>query len=301
MEFYNESNNNETPNTGFLKLEYGNDGNQYYVLEATTELYRGDDRDIDIENYYPRFFTHEEKYANVYGKIIYKFTVKKDLKLLAVDRDIKSFYNDEADVDIKRILRDNYGYESKQRLSESKKDNELLDYICKNTKYDGYAADKMNTFMSRFDPEITICKPQENLSKATRVNTGMLEKDIKAANAEARLINQNNLDRTSRQKKRLTLQPKHNVGKFSLGDDDENDENDLNNNSNPRPTNLFGDDDDENNPNNVNPRRKLFGGKRKSKRKSVKKKRVIKNRKNKRTIKKNKKIKNSKKIVRNRK
>ena len=40
--------------------------------------------------------------------------------------------------EIKTILRENYGYESKKRLSESDKDNQLLDSICK-SDYDGYA------------------------------------------------------------------------------------------------------------------------------------------------------------------
>ena len=35
-------------------LELKNDGkNDYYELKANTELYRGDDRNIDIEKYYP--------------------------------------------------------------------------------------------------------------------------------------------------------------------------------------------------------------------------------------------------------
>ena len=61
-------------------LELKNDGkNDYYELKKDTELYRGDDRDIDIENYYPRFFVKDIEYTKAYGKIIYKFKVDKDL------------------------------------------------------------------------------------------------------------------------------------------------------------------------------------------------------------------------------
>lgn len=237
-------------------LELKNDGkNDYYELKANTELYRGDDRNIDIEKYYPRFFTHDEKYARVYGKIIYKFTVQKKLKLLAIDKNINDFY-DNAPTNIQNILKDNYGYESKKRLSELKNDNDLLDDICGNGDYDydGYATDKMKTLLSHFDPEITICKPRENLSKAQRVNK-MSEEDIKNANAEARLIEQNKSDRENRKKPRSNNQTPRSPVKF-----DNN--------------NLFGDDDDdEDDSNNDSVSTRLaFGGKRKSKRKSVKKK-----------------------------
>lgn len=238
-------------------LELKNDGkNDYYELKANTELYRGDDRNIDIENYYPRFFVKDIEYTKAYGKIIYKFTVQKKLKLLAVDKNIKEFY-EKSLPGIQTILRDNYGYESKKRLSESDKDNQLLNSICK-SDYDGYATDKMDTELSHFDPEITICKPQENLSEATKVDTKMSEKDIKAANAEARLIEQNKLDRENRRKKaRSSIKTPRSPIKFS--------------------SNLFGDDeddDDENDSNKINNNdsvftRLAFGGKRKS----VKKKR----------------------------
>lgn len=212
-------------------LELKNDGkNDYYELKTDEELYRGDDRNIDIKDYHPRFFTHEEKYAKVYGKIIYKFTVKKDLKLLAVDKNINNFFK-KSSPEIKTILRENYGYESKKRLSESNKDNQLLDHICKNG-YDGYATDKMDTEFSHFDPEITICNSKENLSEATKVNTGMSKEAIEDANAEARLIEQNKLDKEKRRKKTRTLRSPIKSGNNNLfGDDDENDENDKNNNN----------------------------------------------------------------------
>lgn len=251
-------------------LELKNDGkNDYYELKKDTELYRGDDRNIDIENYYPRFFVKDIEYTKAYGKIIYKFNVQKKLKLLAIDKNIDDFY-DNAPTNIQNILKDNYGYKSKKRLSESKNDNDLLDDICNNPDYDydGYAADKMDTNFSHFDPEITICKPEENLSKAQLVNK-MSEEDIKMANSEARLIEQNKLDKENRRKKsRSNNQTPRSPVKFSSNlfgdDDDENDENDENNN------NKINNNEINNNESVFT--RLVFGGKRKSKRKSVKKK-----------------------------
>ena len=230
-------------------LELKNDGkNDYYELKKDTELYRGDDRNInDIKKYYPRFFVKDIEYTEVYGKIIYKFTVNKKLKLLALDKNIKEFY-EKSSSEIQQILRENYGYESKKRLSESDKDNQLLDSICK-SDYDGYATDKMDTEFSHFDPEITICKPKENLSEASKVDTEMSKEDIKIANAEARLIEQNKLDKENRRKKKTRRLTDRGINLFS--DDDENDSNRINDS-------VF--------------TRLAFGGKRKSKKKSVKKK-----------------------------
>ena len=45
-----------------------------------------------------------------------------------LDKNIKEFY-DKSSSEIQNILKDNYGYESKKRLSDSKKDNELLNDI----------------------------------------------------------------------------------------------------------------------------------------------------------------------------
>ena len=209
-------------------LELKNDGkNDYYELKKDTELYRGDDRNInDIKKYYPRFFVKDIEYTEVYGKIIYKFTVNKKLKLLALDKNIKEFY-EKSSSEIQQILRENYGYESKKRLSESDKDNQLLDSICK-SDYDGYATDKMDTEFSHFDPEITICKPKENLSEASKVDTEMSKEDIKIANAEARLIEQNKLDKENRRKKKTRRLTDRGINLFS--DDDENDSNRINNN-----------------------------------------------------------------------
>ena len=242
-------------------LELKNDGkNDYYELKKDTELYRGDDRNIVIKNYYPRFFVKDIEYTKAYGKIIYKFTVQKKLKLLAVDKNIKEFY-EKSLPEIKTILRENYGYESKKRLSESDKDNQLLNSICK-SDYDGYATDKMDTKFSHFDPEITICKPQENLSEATIVDTGMSEEDIENAHDDARLIE--NSVKTQRKEKRKKARTNNQtpmspikISSNLFDDDIENDENSNNNNKMNNNESVF---------------TRLFGGKRKSKRKSVKKK-----------------------------
>jgi hypothetical protein len=227
-------------------LEQKNDGNDYYELKKGTKLYRGDDRNIDVNEYKPRFFVKDIEYTKAYGKIIYRFAVKEDLKLLAIDKNIKAFYNN-APENIKTILKENYGYESGNRLSESARDNELLDYICSNTEYQGYAINKMNTLLSHFDPEITICEPGEKLTVAVKISN-LSEEDSKRAQAEAKLIKNEKQRKLKRKGSQVKQYSSLIPNKFS--------------------NNLFGDDDDE--P-KFKPKSLLFdGGKRRKTRRNVK-------------------------------
>ena len=208
-------------------LEQKNDGNDYYELKKDTKLYRGDDRAINVNEYKPKFFVKDIEHTEAYGKIIYRFEVKEDLKLLAIDKNIKHFYNN-APENIKTILKENYGYETGNRLSESARDNELLDYICSNTEYQGYAINKMNTLLSHFDPEITICEPGEKLTVAVKISN-LSEEDSKRAQAEAKLIE--NVKEQKLNRKRKGSQVKQDISlipnKFSninFGDDDDDDD-----------------------------------------------------------------------------
>ena len=233
-------------------LKFDNDGNDYYILEKGTDIYRADDNNIDISNYKPRFFVLHKEYTTVYGKIIYEFKVKEDLKLLAIDKNITSFYNN-APENIKAILRENYGYnsDSKNRLSESTQDNALLDYICRSTEYNGYAANKMNTQLSHFDPEITICDPNINLTQAKDIS-GLSDEKKQDIHREANLIR---IEKERKEERKKRRPPTKSIS------------------NNPFSSNLFGDSDDEDD--NVKmPAKKLFGGKRKS-RKSRKSREIV--------------------------
>ena len=240
-------------------LEQKNDGNDYYELKKDTKLYRGDDRAINVNEYKPRFFVKDIEHTEAYGKIIYRFDVKEDLKLLAIDKNIKHFYNN-APENIKTILKENYGYETGNRLSESVRDNELLDYICSNTEYQGYAINKMNTLLSHFDPEITICEPGEKLTVAVKISN-LSEEDSKRARAEAKLIeNEKKLNRKERKlnRKRKGPQVKQEKQDSSFI-------------PNKFSNNLFGDDDDDDDDElDLKPNSLFDGGKRRKTRRNVK-------------------------------
>ena len=224
-------------------LEQKKDENDYHELKKGTKLYRGDNRNIDVNEYKPRFFVKDIEHTKVYGKIIYEFSVKEDLKLLAIDKNIPSFYKGVPE-NIQTILKENYGYgyESRNRLSDLEKDNELLDYICNNTEYHGYAANEMPTQISHFDPEITICEPGEKLTTA-KIISNLSEEDVKLAHAEARLI-ENEKERKEK-KRKIRPDKQSSVSPIKFGNN-----------------NLFGDDDDDESDLKS---RALFGEKRKTK------------------------------------
>ena len=165
--------------------------NDYYELPAKTLMYRGDnrenalsflknfpDRNNDNEKNVnesiatpqkihidpPRFFAYTKEVAETYGKNVYKFTVEKDLKLLALDKNIENFYNN-ASPEIQDILKNNYGYTENDtdgtrrvRNSDNQKDTQLLKYICDEKIWDGYATDLMTTVDGTFHHEITVCE-----------------------------------------------------------------------------------------------------------------------------------------------
>lgn len=194
--------------TSFLPLLNDKDkDNQFYLLIKGTTLYRADDNKIHTSSYKPRFFGISQKGVQSYGKIVYKFTTKKDLKLLAIDKNIVNVFQQSPE-NIKNIFRRQYGYnESNQdriRDSISKKDNELVDYICKNfPQYDGYAADlmtKADGFDGLFPQEIVICDPN-NVSSPELI-TNISKEQIKSANKDAMLLELNKSEKASRKKKK---------------------------------------------------------------------------------------------------
>lgn len=207
--------------------------NDIYILNANSKIYRADDKKNKLNDYKPRFFGYKKEDVKSYGSIVYEFQVNTTLKLLALDKNIKSFYS-EAPNDIKEILRNQYGYNELKkpiiRDSFSPNDNKLLDYLCSTKKYHGYATnlmEKVDNFDGLFPREIVICDSKN-------YNTPVIISDItnekkRKLQQDANLLEYTKREKMSRKKKRpLTLQSKHKVGKFSLGDDDDDKENVFN-------------------------------------------------------------------------
>ena len=152
------------------------------------------------------FFGYNEEDVKSYGSIVYEFKTNKRLKLLALDKNIKSFY-DYALLpnNIKEILKNRYGYDGTKaviRDSNSKEDNEFVDYLSKNN-FDGYATnlmDKVDGFDGLFHREIVICQ-HENYNTPT-IKSQLSPGKIKKLNQEARLLQNNKEQKHTRKKQR---------------------------------------------------------------------------------------------------
>ena len=117
---------------------------------SSTILYRGD---TDLYPGYqkpeaPAFFSTEPKFVKHYG-LVFRFKPVQTLKLLALDNasNYSEFYDslkndDDEGLNMQRILRDNYGYNTGLRFTEYKKDYKLVNYLCK-IGMDGYAINRM--------------------------------------------------------------------------------------------------------------------------------------------------------------
>jgi len=188
----------------FLKHEIDRNGNIYYILNRSAKIYRADDKKINnMAHYKPRFFGYNEEDIKSYGSVVYEFKTNKKLKLLALDKNIKSFY-DSAPKNIKQILDKQYGYDGTKaviRDSNSKKDNELVDYLYENN-FDGYATnlmDKVDGFDGLFHREIAICR-SENYDTPT-IKTQLSPSKIRRIQQEARLLEQNKKEKQTRKKR----------------------------------------------------------------------------------------------------
>jgi hypothetical protein len=142
----------------------------YYLLPEGLHLFKATIRDdtsaiklnpkgfyfFGVKNMNPSYI---EGYEELYG-VIHEFKTTCEYRLLALDNeDTRKFLYEHADNDrIKKILKNNYGYTSGKRDSESNADRELSEYICK-LGYDGYAIHDMDTdFGGKFHDEFMICK-----------------------------------------------------------------------------------------------------------------------------------------------
>jgi hypothetical protein len=100
-------------------------------------------------------------YEELYG-VIHEFKTTRQYKLLAMDNaDTRKFLYENAskkkNESIQKILKNNYGYNSGIRDSESNADTELSKHICE-LGYDGYAIHDMDTdFEGKFHDEFMIC------------------------------------------------------------------------------------------------------------------------------------------------
>ena len=230
-----------------FKNPIAKDGVKYYIFPSGYKLFKANysNEPTPFISGIPSFFgikntssEYIELYEEEYG-IIFEFVTTKDYKLLALDdKDTQRFLYSTAPDNIKRILKNNYGYETGLRDSDGDKDRELANYLCANG-YEGYATSKMPTPSGGFFHfELLICSAFEGVQfvqKVTReercdylIQKGMLSKHVKSM-------------REKRSRKRPSPPSSPSSPPSSSG------------------TNLFGSDSP---PSSPFAKKKLFGGKR---------------------------------------
>lgn len=237
----------------------------YYIIPAGTRLFRGDvppNYNSPLEHISgPVFFGQTADVALTYG-MPFEFVTKSELRLLALDKSMKTIYENALDDDslidgepvnvvIPLILKRNYGYISGVRNSDDAADKKLTKYIC--DKYPGYATDFMTTdFGGVFHREIVICNKDnvEFVEKLTKVNGIDVDEAKIKAEQKLRKLAQVDADNRAQKKQRPTIShsaiPPPIFGKNLFADSD-SDEEGGQNAFPPRSSgkNLFGDSDEE--------------------------------------------------------
>lgn len=174
----------------FLPLSYDK---LFYLLKKGTTLFRGDTYLFMYENSKmtnsPIKILKSPVYAGIdleevssYG-VIYELIVKKDLELLALDKEpARTYIMEQSESrnrpDILRILQTNFGIGAGAsasatglRNSTNEEDQQIAKFICNNLKYDGYATNSMPTDLGgTFHKEIMICS-SDNVSVSKMITT----------------------------------------------------------------------------------------------------------------------------------
>jgi hypothetical protein len=268
------------------------DGMAYYIIRRGCPLFKATKRSdmLDLRPGRLSFFgvynmdaDYIESYENEYG-IIFAFETTRPYKLLALDHPAtKATLYNKAPENIQRILMKNYGYNtmSGTRDSELNSDIALSQYLC-DQGYEGYATNFMQTDTGEFHPEFMICNvdgmrplgritndPTKIANILRRGEIDQVSRDLKVSRTknrqrtespyvarEPRNLFASSYDSPPRAPSRFAMESSSGIPKFALGDMDDDDD----------------DDNKENSPPRTNKR--LFGGLRKGKKRSYKKRKT---------------------------
>jgi hypothetical protein len=184
----------------------------YPLFKASKEFNNPNNIFLNLESGRPYFFGLKNQdpdyiynYEDEYG-IIFEYITTEPLELLALDNEktMDKLYR-EAPSEIKTILKKNYGFYTKSRLSDSQADRIFSNYLCTTSIFEnpcsGYAIYEMDTdFGGKFHPELLICNASKYVKYVRQVTTNSrrIEEII-----ESQKLKQltNNLEQARRQAK----------------------------------------------------------------------------------------------------
>ncbi len=267
-----------------MDLKINEDGIRYYLIPKGTHLYRGDSaytgESMMLHDQITFFGFDQENVEENYG-ITYEFVTKKQLKLLAVDKNNSTEFLDIIKQsnkyhEIITILNKNYGYTTGFRDSDARKDNILSEFICEYfPDYDGYACDEMPTKTGHLHQEAMLCSPANKFKghgkRVTAPNKIQGLREKWELLQHGRQMEEQRKEAKEKNKRSRFVDDRRNL----FGFDDEEESSNIN---------LFSDRLKENDDYELPQGRKLFGGKRKRKTKRKKRSKRRKTRTNKNKV-----------------
>lgn len=226
-----------TPGKISTSTHLNHKANTFHFFPAGHVAYRGDNsfNANQADNYQAQFFTPAKEVAeSQYGKLVLKFTLKKEVKLLRLDKNAEGFHDwlkttKNVEDQHKTILYKNFGYPEhnsptvsageplRSRFSQGAQDRKMLEIIkCYSDetgqKIDGYYNSAMsngtlgsmktqNGDMPLFHAELAVFSSKEVFNRPETVSS--LDPDqIKILNQEDKLTRYTKEQKTERPNKR---------------------------------------------------------------------------------------------------
>jgi hypothetical protein len=139
------------------------DGLFYYILPQGYKLFRGDNS-LYFGQGLPlklTFFSIAPGEVEQYG-MVFEFELQRPYKLLALDHPTtKEILYENAPLEMRNIMENNYGFHTTRRNSVGEKDRRLSAYFCENG-FEGYATNEMlnvDDAINDFHVEVVLCDP----------------------------------------------------------------------------------------------------------------------------------------------
>jgi len=143
--------------------------NQYYTIPKGTKIYRGG---FPADMHKNAFFGFDPDHVKQYGSVT-EYTIKENLKVLAImEMNTSSDFYTSAPEEVQKALKESYSYTKSKKIRDSipAYDYAVVNHICKNPTYDGYAMhDKYTSDAGgTFHAELVICNCYDRVEQGAK-------------------------------------------------------------------------------------------------------------------------------------
>lgn len=154
-----------------LEIIEEENGNKYYIIPVGTKIYRGG---FPADMHPNAFFGFNPDHVKQYGSVT-EYTIKENLKVLAIMEmnNTSDFYKSATPApDIQNALNESYSYSNDEKIRDSipAYDYAVVNHICDNTTYHGYAMhDSYKTESGGiFHAELVICDCYDKVEQGAK-------------------------------------------------------------------------------------------------------------------------------------